>query len=360
MADPKATTAPVHLPALDGVRGLAAMAVLFSHASNAGLAPSWFGGSGEIGVMVFYMLSGFLMSYLYLDRPFGRTELHTYAVSRGARVLPLYYAVVVGALLLLIVLGNPLYKIFGPGDAFATLFLLEGSGIFWSIPVEIHFYIVFVLLWWARSKGLFALCLAGLLALQACALWAFDQNGIEGRWLTSWLHIFALGGLLAMGRHRIGGRNLPPAAHALGWAALIGLIFVAPALRHALGIPVDHAMRDPFTIGVTVAVLVAASLNLGPMRYFAVGWARWLGRMSFGIYLLHILFIGIAVKLAPIIPLPGFGLAFVIVGTLLAAWFANILLERPSAIWLRGRLAPRGGLVASGGGIEGGLVPPPK
>ena len=90
-----------HIPALDGLRGLAAVVVLVSHVSNqVGLWGGLLGnGGGQIGVMIFFVLSGYLMSFLYLDRPFNLAEVWGYAVHRGARVLPLFYGVVILALL---------------------------------------------------------------------------------------------------------------------------------------------------------------------------------------------------------------------------------------------------------------------
>jgi peptidoglycan/LPS O-acetylase OafA/YrhL len=49
--------------------------------------------------MIFFVLSGYLMGFLYLDRPFNSAEVWSYAVHRGARVLPLFYTVVILALL---------------------------------------------------------------------------------------------------------------------------------------------------------------------------------------------------------------------------------------------------------------------
>lgn len=60
-----------YLPVLDSLRGLAAVVVVVSHSANRGYLPELFGrGFGGTGVTMFYALSGFLMAYLYLRRPF--------------------------------------------------------------------------------------------------------------------------------------------------------------------------------------------------------------------------------------------------------------------------------------------------
>ena len=64
---------------LNTLRGLAALIVFITHFSD---ITNWLGGvlgggSGAYGVMLFFLLSGFLMTYLYLERDFKKTILHT-------------------------------------------------------------------------------------------------------------------------------------------------------------------------------------------------------------------------------------------------------------------------------------------
>ena len=146
-----------HIPALDGLRGLAAVVVLVSHVSNqVGLWGGLLGnGGGQIGVMIFFVLSGYLMGFLYLDRPFNSAEVWSYAAHRGARVLPLFYAVVILALLFREIgrqTGLPMEFYTSMGHSIYLLTLIEGSDVFWTIPVEIQFYAVFVGLWALFSR----------------------------------------------------------------------------------------------------------------------------------------------------------------------------------------------------------------
>jgi hypothetical protein len=83
---------PQHLPALDGLRGVAALMVLVSHSANAGFLPTIFRAQfGPLGVALFYLLSGFLMTHLAVRSSLSRENLRNYAVARLARVLPLFY-----------------------------------------------------------------------------------------------------------------------------------------------------------------------------------------------------------------------------------------------------------------------------
>ena len=94
-------TKPGYHPALDGIRGFAALIVVISHSANAGFLPNLLGhGLGQMGVALFYALSGFLMAHLYLHRPFDAAAIRQFALRRAARVLPLFYAVILMACLL--------------------------------------------------------------------------------------------------------------------------------------------------------------------------------------------------------------------------------------------------------------------
>ena len=72
------------LPVLNGIRGLAVAIVFASHASNiyfSGAIAGW--GGGQLGVMLFFLLSGFLMSHLYLHRkrhPISSRDDHMHLV----------------------------------------------------------------------------------------------------------------------------------------------------------------------------------------------------------------------------------------------------------------------------------------
>src|SRR6478609_11174341 len=82
------------LPELDGIRALACLLVFFAHAGDFArhLGVGQVGGS--YGVMLFFVLSGFLMGTLYLDRPWSRDTVIQYAVARFVRIAPIYIVVV--------------------------------------------------------------------------------------------------------------------------------------------------------------------------------------------------------------------------------------------------------------------------
>jgi peptidoglycan/LPS O-acetylase OafA/YrhL len=164
-------------PALDGVRVLAAFAVLLTHVGGetgfafTGTPASWVVSRGDVGVPIFFVLSGLL-----LYRPWARSVLTggkppgagPYFLRRALRILPAYWVVVIVALCslnsahigsvstwvqyLLLVQNYNLHPWwYGTGAA--------GLAQMWSLVVEVSFYLVLpvlaaVLAWWAaRGTG---------------------------------------------------------------------------------------------------------------------------------------------------------------------------------------------------------------
>jgi peptidoglycan/LPS O-acetylase OafA/YrhL len=146
------------LPALTGIRFFAAMAVFFFHFGAAlsmrlgAPAPlTQLLKNGYLGVSVFFVLSGFIMTYTYEGHLRSGTELRDYAWARFARIYPVY---VLALVLALPVLEKPLDV---PSAAKVLLMIqswtvpTSSSGFAWvthawTLSVELFFYLMFPLL----------------------------------------------------------------------------------------------------------------------------------------------------------------------------------------------------------------------
>jgi peptidoglycan/LPS O-acetylase OafA/YrhL len=148
---------------LNTLRGVAALIVVISHYSNEThiLNGALGYGAGHFGVMIFFILSGFLMSYLYMGKKFNGNEVSKYAIARIARIVPLFLIVVLSSYLLQkIGFTGILYNISDKEALLSHLLLLSGTSVLWTIPAEMQFYILFVFLWWfwsVRKAQLFIL-----------------------------------------------------------------------------------------------------------------------------------------------------------------------------------------------------------
>lgn len=147
------TGAILEIRKLNSLRGLAALIVFVAHFSD---ATHWLdgklgGAAGQYGVMLFFLLSGFLMSYLYFDREFNRGNIKRYLLARAGRILPLYLLVVFGSYLLSVVGAQGLYEITDLHSLMAHLLFVYGESVLWSISPEVQFYAVFVGFWFLAS-----------------------------------------------------------------------------------------------------------------------------------------------------------------------------------------------------------------
>lgn len=201
---PSATPVPGRLAALDGLRGLAVLFVLLSHASKhfPVIHPAInFRGAGKFGVYLFFLLSAYL-----LDRQIAlamrRGEQNywgNYFLRRVLRVYPLFAVALVLHLLLTDLGITTVIETWQ--DVTAHLTLREGKGVFWSIPVEMTYYLVspvimvicgLVLRWRA---GLVFGFLAGLIA---AAAWLSASGWLPTGSLIDYLPIFLMGAIIAV------------------------------------------------------------------------------------------------------------------------------------------------------------------
>jgi len=142
---------PFYIPSLDGMRAVAFLIVFLSHAGLERMVP------GGFGVTIFFFLSGYLITTL-MRREFGksgRIDFKQFYIRRMLRIWPSFYFVLgLGALLTLAgflpgeirtmpFLSQVLhvanyYSIYHGNDGMAL-----GTGVYWSLAVEEHFYIIF-------------------------------------------------------------------------------------------------------------------------------------------------------------------------------------------------------------------------
>jgi peptidoglycan/LPS O-acetylase OafA/YrhL len=312
---------------LDGLRGVAILLVLTRHwiFMRPGNLLEMFivaeGRVGWIGVDLFFVLSGFLITNVLLR---SRAEPHYWRhfyLRRALRILPPYFAVLLAltALAPLALRIDPRgVQVFfaeagwywshttnvlvAKGSTFDSMPFLTGP--FWSLAIEEQYYLFWpAVVAWVPSRRLITVCmcfaaasaiLRAILVLHGTsqiALFVLLPTHLDGLALGS-----ALAGALADLRVRqyliAAGRWLARLTAPSWTAGYIGLV----ALLFALNPSGGYASEAAETIGLPVvafgsAVLLLATLASPPntplARTLRIPWLRWLGRRSYVIYLVH-------------------------------------------------------------------------
>lgn len=308
------------LPVVDGLRGFAIVAVVLFHGF-----PALVGG-GYIGVDIFFVISGFVITLRYLEPMIAREiGFATFFLRRVRRLVPAYFAMLVAATLAAAWLMVPRDLVnFGTslvGQALYAqniVFWLQGDYFdaalrkpllhTWSLAIEEQFYLCFPLLIVAlRRRPRIALAACLMLAVAVIGAGAVVEQ-ISPKTSFYWLPFRAWEFLAGMGAamlfRRGAAERVPTAlANAIGAAAMAGLVTAALLF--------DEDSAGILTQGL-LAVAATAALCLVQERLFA-GWAavftnrlaQHLGRISYSWYLWH---------WPPLV-------------------FALILLKRPAAGW---------------------------
>lgn len=324
-------------PELDGLRGFAVFLVIASHTNLWHLR-----GAGAVGVWLFFVLSSFLLTKIMLAKVPGALsvrELARYLIRRIARILPVYYFVL---LILALERGPPLEWVF------RHAVFMQADDHFWSIPQEEVFYLLLPLLVAAvfaaqRWLRLPAVITAGLLligSLLGPPLFALPGNGT---WIPFYLQIFLVGFCLAHVRATDAVKRVCQSGWFLRLAnplsiLCLGSLFSAGAKVHLeffrRYVPVrgDYlGWEHPVFFALVGAFLILTSLTPGSwtQRIFAWKGLRIIGVLSFALYLVHHRILTLlAGHLGVTEGLPLFVATFLISLTL-ALWLERYI-ERPS------------------------------
>jgi peptidoglycan/LPS O-acetylase OafA/YrhL len=305
---------------VEGLRALAIAIVLLAHAGLPLAA------GGYVGVDVFFVISGFLITRLLvgeLERT-GRLSLPRFYARRVRRLMP-------QALTAILVVAVVSRLVLSPLEADAVLSDVTAAGVyamnwhlsaqsvdyfasgaadgpldhFWSLAVEEQFYLVWPLLLLVLGRRWVAPALAAICA--ASLVYAVQRVGAspEQAYFSTGTRAWelALGGLLAVA---LTGRRLARwQASAAGWAGLAAIGGATVAFGPGTPVPALPALLPALGAGALVAAGTSA-VPAAPTRLLSVGPVRFVGRVSYAWYVWHwpVLILAVAV-VGPLSPAAG-------------------------------------------------------
>jgi len=294
VADPGARLVealPAYYPVLDGLRAFSVLFVIFEHVNALPSPLRHF--HGYLGVDIFFVLSGFLITGLLLreERLTGKVDMAGFYIRRAFRILPLYWLVLSSYVVMLqpaskigkwtqmkaalpyfLTFNNDIPLILMP-DRVGTIF-----GLSWTLGIEEKFYffwplICFIALGTLRKRFIAGWILYGFAAI--LALFSFQM----GRAYSGLI----VGAILAIAF------SSRPALDGLRWlvsripaSAILALVVVGFWL-------VDIDQRNVFAfswiIGLTVTSLLLRNSWLS--RCLSLSWVVWFGKRSYAMYLIQ-------------------------------------------------------------------------
>jgi peptidoglycan/LPS O-acetylase OafA/YrhL len=296
------------MPQLDGLRCLAASAVLVWHFAPADAALNAAFAWGDAGVQLFFVLSGFLVTAIVLrsasaggaDRSLAGVTLRRFYVRRCLRIVPLYY----GVLAVLLVLGvapardGVLWHL-----TYTTNFYLAWLGEwpdhvfhFWTLAVEEQFYLLWpALLCFGPRRWLVPCCLLGMATAPLYRLAATVAGCAETVIYVlppANVDTLAAGSLLAVLDHDPARARARALLTRAGPVVGLPLLIVAVLLRNAGAPPLwhDSLWRGALVLFYPWLVFGAARGFTGPAgALLSLRPIVYLGRISYGIYVYHVL-----------------------------------------------------------------------
>ncbi len=335
----------------DGLRGIAALWVVFFHLSEGShieaikaTTPDFLYSilftHGDFGVAVFFVLSGFVMALTVKSIHVDLISAIKFTVRRFIRLAPPYYFAILFALFFIYVkavfLGGEKLP-FSMTDIAVHLFFLQElfavphiNTVFWTLCVELQFYIVFAMLFFAadsiakRTGQLHVRqVMVAIMALLAL-LWPLELVSVTfwpGGFIQYWYSFLA--GVLCYWASQTAGKMR---TFTLGYLLLLALcsVFVSSGFV--------------FIVALTSAMLIYAGVQDKMGDWLTLSWVQFIGLISYSLYLLHNPLTGaiswIVHRLVTQSVIADYiTLLLTIVVCVFVSWLAFLLVERPSIKW---------------------------
>jgi peptidoglycan/LPS O-acetylase OafA/YrhL len=309
-----------HIPALDGIRGLAVLMVMVCHFAIAGLPETWVGSVvhrivdfGGAGVDLFFVLSGFLITGILYDARNQPHYFRNYYMRRALRIFPLYYG-----FLIFFFFVVPRIRPFTPAMEkvaerqewlwiYGTNLIMayEGRwiydvdwlklGHFWTLAIEEQFYMVWPFLVFFLSRNALIRVCAGLIVtalLLRTGLVMYGARSVTIGLFTlcrfDSLAIGALAAILIRGHQEALFRAARIATPLVGSAMLMMAVWRG---RWSAGDPmvqtVGNSMLAFFFVGLLLMAIEPYHGNrIG--QWFSQRWLMWFGTYSYALYVFHV------------------------------------------------------------------------
>ena len=300
-----------HIPGLDGLRGLAIVLVLLYHC----FFPLWKVGAnaGWVGVDLFFVLSGFLITGILLDSLGKKNYFSTFYLRRSLRIFPLYYFFLICFFLISPFVINPEelkpYQFYFDNQLWYWLYIPNWLitfdnhwppvpkpllDHFWSLAIEEQFYLFWPLMvFFFKRRTLIYICLFFILQSMVIRN-LFEYSGKD--YSSSYVFTFArldaisIGALVALLIRGERGKLLLANSSRPIFVISFLILFILTLLSHNFSLKNEYFIRIGYTIiGIFFGSFLVLVLSEGSIlgKICNTGFLKFFGKYSYGIYVYH-------------------------------------------------------------------------
>lgn len=302
----------IYLPGLNGLRAIAAIAVVISHTALAmdqfDLNLHIFGSTSDgkpkalllasHGVTLFFVLSGFLITYLLvLEKNKGEIDIKKFYMRRILRIWPAYYSYLILAVIVAVIFAREVdinvlfyYVFFGANIPFILNFALPFLDHYWSIAVEEQFYLFWPWIIKKINKNLFKIIISYIIIhfIFRVIVWYFFPFSTLAIFTLvnrfDCMVIGALGALLYQKKNKL--------FLAVFDNKITQTISLFILLALALNFSFINAVLDTSIVSVVALALIIGQINVkNRILNLENILCNFLGKISYGIYVYHPLLI---------------------------------------------------------------------
>ncbi len=303
----------LHFPNLDGLRFIAAYLVIVHHTENIKYNMGidnfydlgFFKRCGKTGVVIFFVLSGFLISYLLLAelQKQERINLKRFFQKRINRIWPLYFIIITLSFFVLPYLSIfnynnyqineygkqlSLFTFFLPNLSLILYYGLPYASKLWSIGVETQFYLIWPFIFkkiknTSRNIILAAIIFFGVkYGIYIIMKMGFLKSDILYSFISGLnMDCFAIGGIFAWLKftdHSLGKKLIHPIIELTTFTTLFLLI--------AFGIEIPFVNNEIYAL-LTGPLIFNLAFNSNNIIKLEFQWLKYLGKISYGLYMYH-------------------------------------------------------------------------
>ncbi len=304
----------IYYPHLTGLRAIAVLLVFFHHYNQIlklfkieGIPISFLNYSGEIGVLLFFVLSGFLITILLLneERRFEKINIKNFYIRRILRIWPLYYLMVILGFFIFPYLSITylsdytfdnkdfiMFFFFSANYVLLKGIVVPGVSPLWTVCVEEYFYLIWP--WFIRFKKFFCVFI-GIIFLFPIIKYILNLYDFDIYYIDRFFKLFPFEGMVSGGVFAYFFFHISEKKRKRIFNKYVQLLFFSIFLFLFLFIGVNFPLSKFFYIIVFSYLISNFSLNKNNILYLEFKYLNFIGEISYGIYLFHsfIIFINV-------------------------------------------------------------------